>query len=338
MSLILTLSPELKRRLVYANLAIFIMLAFGTLGIHYIEGFTWLESIYFTAATVTTVGYGDYVPVTRNGRIFTMFFILLGVGTFLYALSILAQALIHAEIISALGIRRKTREMEKLKNHYIVCGAGRVGKRIINELQKKNIPFVVIEQNPEKTDGLEFFTNEFFLTADATLEENLKTAGVEKAKGLAACLANDASNVYVVLTSRSLNKNLHIVSRAVEEQAEPILIQAGANRVVSPTIIGSLSMSRALLKPAIADFMETIVAESLDLVFEEILIGRKSPYANVKLKDTNISSELKLLVVAIRKSSGEMVFNPSSKTTILEGDLLVVIGNAESMKQLVELN
>lgn len=329
------LSPAIKRRIVYATLAIFLMIVVGTIGFHFIENISWRESIYLATATVTTVGYGDIAPQTPLGQVFTTFFMLVGVGTVLYALSVLAQVFIQSEIFAALGIRRRTKEMENLENHYIVCGAGRVGKRIISALRKEKHPFVVIELNEEKTVKLELNGKEFVLNADATLDKNLRIAGVEKAKGLVTCLPEDASNVYVVLTARNLNRNLHIVSRAVEEQAEPKLIQAGANRVVSPLIIGSMSMSRALLKPAIADFMESIVAESLDLVFEEITIGNKSRYVGKMLKETNISNELNLLVVAIRQSDGDMTFNPSATTRILSGDLLIVVGNAESMQKLI---
>ena len=145
-------------------------------------------------------------------------------------------------------------------------------------------------------------------------------------------------NVYVVLTARGLNPDLHIVARAVEEQAEPKLIRAGASRVVAPIIIGSQSMARALLKPAIADFMDSIVAETLDLVFEEVAIDSTSPYANGYLKDTNLASELSLIVVAIRRKGGELAFQPKGDTLIEDGDLLIVIGKAESVQRLVETN
>ena len=339
MSLISTisiLSANTRRRLFYATLAILLMIVLGAIGFHYIENLNWRESIYLSTATVTTVGYGDIVPKTENGKLFTSIFMVVGVGTVLYALSVLAQSFIQSELLAVMGVRRRTKEMENLKDHYIVCGAGRVGKKIIGSLRRESTPFVVIERNEDKTSHFELDKHEFVLNADATLDENLRAAGVKRAKGLVTCLENDASNVYVVLTARNLNKNLHIVSRAVEEQAEPKLIQAGANRVVSPLIIGSMSMSRALLKPAIADFMESIVAEHLDLVFEEILIGDKSPYVGKMLKDTNISNELNLLIVAIRQNDGEMTFNPSATTKILNGDLLIVVGNAENMQQLVQ--
>jgi voltage-gated potassium channel len=227
--------------------------------------------------------------------------------------------------------------MEKLKNHFIVCGAGRVGRRIIRNLQKERLPFVIIENDPRKLTDIES-NGHHVLVGDATLEENLILAGVRRAQGLATCLADDAANVYVVLTARGLNDDMHIVARAVEEEAEPKLIRAGANRVVAPTIIGSQSMARALLKPAIADFMDSIVAETLDLVFEEVAVPSYSPLAGKRLKETNLSRELSLIVIAIRRKSGHLHFHPVGETSIEEGDLLIVVGKADSMKALVESN
>lgn len=328
-----TLTSDLKKRLLHAHVLIIMMICIGTICFHFIEGLSWSNSLYLTSATVTTVGYGDIYPVTPQGRLFTTVFMLAGVGLVLYALSILAQAFIQTEVFSALGIRRKNKEMDNLSDHFIICGAGRVGRRIITSFNKEGIPFVVIEQNESRLERLELGGNQYELRGDATLEANLIQAGVGRARGLAACLAEDAANLYVVLTARNLNENLHIVSRAVEEQAEPRLIQAGANRVVAPTIIGSLSMARALTKPAIADFMDSIVAENLDLVFEELAITPRSKYVGQLLKETNLSRELNLLIVAIRRQNGEMIFNPSSESRILEHDLLIVIGNAESMQK-----
>jgi len=331
------LSKITRRRLGFATLAILSMITFGSLGFYFLENQSLLDSVYNATQTVTTVGYGDLPPRTRAGKVFAVFFMLSGVGTVLYALTVLAQAIIHSEIIETMDFRRKTREIDKLENHFIVCGAGRVGRRIIRNLQKQNLPFVLIEKDEKKISEFEE-DGAHILIEDATLEENLLRAGVRRAKGLATCLADDADNVYVVLTARDLNENLHIVARAVEEQAEPKLIRAGANRVVAPTIIGSQSMARALLKPAIADFMDSIVAETLDLVFEEIAIKNASPYVDKQLRETNISSRLNLLIVAIRRKGGEMIFQPSADELIREGDLLIVIGKAEAMQKLVEIS
>lgn len=327
-------SMLVRRRLVYAFGAIFLVITFGAFSFHLIEGYSLIDSFYLATETVTTVGYGDFTPKSTFGRLFAIFFMLVGGGTVLYALSSLVQSIVQSEILSVAASRRKEREMEKLKDHYIVCGSGRVGRRIIRSLETQKIPFVVIESNEKRIPEL-IERGSLVIIGDATLEENLSKAGVERAKGLATCLPDDADNVYVVLTARGMNENLHIVARAVEEEAEPKLIRAGANRVVAPTIIGSQSMARALLKPAIADFMDSIVAENLDLVFEEVPIHSDSIYANKMLKETNIRSELDLVIVAIRRKNGEMRFQPDGETLIKEGDLLIAIGRAESMAKLI---
>jgi len=331
------MSKITRRRLLNASLTIVGMIFFGAIVFRFLEDWDWLVSFYMATETVTTVGYGDFPPKTDAGRVFAIFFMLLGGGTVLFAITTLIQSVIQSEIIDALDLRRKTKEMDKMQNHYIVCGAGRVGRRIIRYLQKEKLPFVIIERDERKVAEFEN-DNLSILIADATNEATLIQAGVERAKGLATCLADDAANVYVVLTARGINEKMHIVARAVEEQAEPKLIRAGANRVVAPTIIGSQSMARALLKPAIADFMDSIVAETLDLVFEEIAINLHSPFVNKLLSETNLSRELSLIVIAIRRKDGELYFHPTGETKINEGDLLIVVGKADSMQKFVEVN
>jgi voltage-gated potassium channel len=197
-------------------------------------------------------------------------------------------------------------------------------------MQRAKCPFVVIEREQQKVADL-LERGEHVIVGDATLEEILKEAGVERARALAACLPNDADNLYVVLLARDLNEQLHIVARAVEEQAEPKLVRAGANRVVSPTIIGSRRMAEALIKPALADFMDSITAENLDLGFDEVELRPGSVYVGHKLKYTNIRSELDVVIVAIRRRHGEMIFNPTGDTILEGGDLLIAIGRAESL-------
>jgi len=256
-----------------------------------------------------------------------------GVGTAGYLLSAAVQALVRSEILATYGERRRQREMSKLRDHYIICGAGRVGTRIVREMRRAGVPFVAVESNALLAAELELPDTQI-LIRDATLDETLVEAGIERARGLAACLPDDADNLYVVLTARTLNPRLHIVARAVEELAEPKLIRAGANRVIAPTIIGSHRMAQALLKPAVADFMDSITAESLDLGFEQVEVAPDSSLAGRKLKETTIRSALDIVVAAIRRAGGEMIFNPSGDTQIREGDLLIGIGRAESLAEL----
>jgi voltage-gated potassium channel len=254
----------------------------------------------------------------------------------LYALTATVQAIVQSELIETFGQRRQSRKMSRLRNHFIVCGAGRVGSHLVRGLLGSAETFVVIERDPQRVAEL-VELGVTVLVRDATLEESLREAGVEHARGLAACLPDDADNVYVVLTARDLNPQMHIVARAAEEQAEPKLIRAGANRVVAPTIIGGHRMAMALTKPAVDDFLGSITANKLELAFEQLEVGPASILAGQKLSETNIRSELDIVVVSIRRSDGKILFNPSGDATIESGDILIAIGHAESLMKLAVL-
>ncbi len=322
-----------RASLFYSLAALGGVVAFGTVGFSVVEGWALLDSLYMTVMTVTTVGYGPPHALTPAGRNFSIFFMVLGVGTAGYLLSTAVQSLVRSEIVAAYGERRRQREMGKLREHFIICGAGRVGRRIVAEMRRAGVPFIVVESNALLASDLQL-PDAQVLVRDATLDETLVAAGVERAAGLAACLPDDAANLYVVLTARGINPALRIVARAVEESAEPKLVRAGANRVIAPTIIGSHRMAQALLKPAVADFMDSITAETLDLAFEQVEVAGGSPLEGRRLKETNIRSRLDIVVAAIRRAGGEMIFNPSGDTQIRGGDMLIGIGRAESMQEL----
>jgi voltage-gated potassium channel len=322
--------------LAYSLAALAGVVAFGTVGFTLVEGWSLLDSLYMTTMTVTTVGYGPPLPLTPAGRNFSILFMVVGVGTAGYLLSTAVQSLVRSEILAAYGERRRQREMSKIHQHFIICGAGRVGRRIVAEMRRAGAPFVVVESNALLAAALHLPDSQV-LIRDATLDETLVEAGVERAAGLASCLPDDAANLYVVLTARTLNPSLRIVSRAVEESAEPKLVRAGANRVIAPTIIGSHRMAQALLKPAVEDFMDSITAETLDLAFEQVEVAHGSGLEGRKLKDTDIRSRLDVVVAAIRRADGEMIFNPSDETQIRAGDMLIGIGRAESMLELTAL-
>src|SRR6476469_1748551 len=325
-----------NRRILFATAAVLVVIAFGTVGFRVIEGWSILDSLYVAVQTVTTVGYGDRTPATQNGRIFSTVFMLAGVGVVLYALTSAVHAIVQSELVATFGQRRMSRRMSKLRNHFIVCGAGRVGFNLIRALIGSAEMFIVIETDPQKVAELTEL-GVIALVRDATLEESLREAGVEHARGLAACLPDDADNVYVVLTARDLNPHMHIVARAAEEQAEPKLIRAGANRVVAPTIIGGHRMAMALTKPAVDDFIGSITANKLELAFEQLEVDAGSTLVGQKLSETNIRSELDIVVVSIRRSGGEILFNPSGEATIQNGDILIGIGHAESLMKLAAL-
>ena len=329
-------SSQTGFRIRLAIIAVVLAIAFGTLSFHLIEGWSLLDSLYVTAQTVTTVGFGDITPHTLHGRMFATFFMLVGVGVVLYALTATVQSIVQSELVATFGQRRLSRKMSKLRNHFIICGAGRVGSHLIRDLLQAGELFIVIERDPEKVAEL---TDKgvVVLVRDATLEQSLREAVVEHARGLAACLPDDADNVYVVLTARDLNSKLHIVARAAEEQAEVKLVRAGANRVIAPTIIGGHRMAVALMKPAVSDFIDSITASRLELTFEQVEVESSSSLVGQKLRDTNIRSKLDIVIVSIRRSDGQMLFNPSGEAPIENGDMLIAIGHPEALMKLNKL-
>lgn len=322
-----------RARIRIVLMAVLAALLLGTVTFHLLEGWSILDSLYVTAQTVTTVGFGDLTPRTALGRIFATLFMVVGVGIVLYALTSTVQSIVHSELFAQYGHSRK---MSKLRDHFIVCGAGRVGSHLIRGLRAVDATFVVIETDSAKVEALTDL-NIPVLPRDATLEDTLHEAGVEHARGLATCLPDDADNVYVVLTARDLNPNIHIVARAAEEQAESKLIRAGANRVVAPTIIGGHRMAMALTKPAVGDFLDSITANHLELGFEQLEVDAVSTLVGRKLSETVIRSELNIVVVSIRRNDGKIIFNPSGEAKIEAGDMLIAIGNAESLKRLNDL-
>jgi len=311
-------------------MAVLLAILLGTVVFHLLEGWSILDSLYVTVQTVTTVGFGDLTPRTAIGRLFATFFMMLGVGVVLYALTSTVQSIVHSELFARYGHSRK---MSKLRDHFIICGAGRVGSHLIRSLRAVDGVFLVIESDQGKVEAL-MNLGIPTLVRDATLEESLIEAGVQHARGIATCLPDDADNVYVVLTARDLNPRIHIVARAAEEQAESKLIRAGANRVVAPTIIGGHRMAMALTKPAVGDFLDSVTANDLELGFEQLEVDPVSSLVGRKLSETVIRSELNIVIVSIRRDDGKIIFNPSGETKIEGGDMLIAIGNPESLSRL----
>jgi voltage-gated potassium channel len=320
----------------YAFLALVGAILFGTIGFKIIEGWSIGDSLYVTMQTLTTVGYGDIPPHNPAGRAFAVVVMLMGVGGVALAASTIVQSIVQSELVSTFGQRRQSRKMKKLSDHYVICGSGRVGSHLVRDMVGANQSFVVIENDPQRAaDFSQRGIN--VLVGDATLEESLREVGVERARGLAACLPNDADNVYVVLTARDLNPNLRIVARAAEEQAEAKLLRAGANHVVAPTIIGGHRMAVALTKPAVSEFMDSITANEIGLGLEQVEVDSASDLVGLELRNTAIRSELDVVIISIRRQDGEIIFNPAGDCEILAGDILIAIGRAESLARLNEM-
>jgi len=316
---------------------IFGLLGFGTLGLKIIMKLPWFDCFYFTLITITTIGYGELPGMTRAAQVFTVFLIVLGVGSIGYALSSAAKAVVESELVSTFGKRRMFKDISKLEGHYIVCGAGRIGLRVIREIDRRGQEFVVIESDESIAERL-LALGYLVLMGDATNEDVLRGAGIDRAKGLVAAVSSDPDNLYITLTARDINKELMIVCRANDESAVKRLQKAGANRVVSPAITGSNQMAQMLLRPAVADFLELAsMTEKMELEMEQTEIHEGSPFIGTALKDTTIRAELNVIIIGIKRADSSMIFNPSADTIIEARDSLVAIGSHANLERLEKM-
>lgn len=318
-------------RLAIALLVVLSLFIIGTFGYHFIEGLNYLESFYLTSLTLTTVGYGDYYPHTRPGMVFTITLVLFGVGAMLYTFGLMAETMIGGRLQVLLGRGRLKKMIDKMGNHYIICGCGRIGYLICRELYMENVDFVVIEKDPEVIQKIdeEGFT---CLKGDATHDKTLLAAGIKRAKGIVTVLPSDAENLYVILTAKELNPEIYILSRTEEEESEKRLLRAGANRVVSPYILGGMKMAMAIMRPAMLDFIEISTSrQNLELRMEEFSLGDKSPLIGKTLKESGIRQLFGLIIVAVKKDSGKMTYNPTAAYRIEKGDRLVAMGEEENL-------
>lgn len=326
---------ELRKRLVLAFLLIASVIVLGTAGYSVIEGWTLFDSLYMTIITLTTVGYREVHPLSGSGMVFTIILIMGGVGTVFYSLGVGAQIIIEGELQEVYGRRRLEKKIRGLKDHYIVCGYGRMGRIICRELKAKNIDFVVIEK---KSGTMHEKGSVLILEGDATSDESLIEVGIERARGLISVLPTDAENLFVVLSARGLKPGLFIVARAGEEGSEQKLLRAGANRVVSPYHIGGLRMAHTILKPAVVDFIEfATMSGNIDLQMEEVIVQAQSALAGRTLDECGIGRELGIIVVAVKKDTGGMQFNPTFRTLIKEGDTLIALGEISKLKILEDM-
>ena len=326
------------KRISYSVLALLLIVSLGMLGYHLLEGWNWFDSLYMTIITLATIGYSEIHPLTHAGRIFTIILIVLGVTAAGFIFTMLTQALVETQLAATYGRRKLFRDISKLKNHYIICGAGRVGIRIIDEFKKKGVEYVIIERDPVIAERL-LTQGELVLMGDATHESVLEGANLKTARSLIAAASSDAENVYIALTARGINPDLYIVARANDQAAERQMMRAGVNKVVSPALMGSHRMAQAAMSPAVADFIElTTMTESLDLIFEQVRIEPGSSLAGKKIKDSGIRSEHSVMIVAITDHEGKMHFNPDGNQDLLVGDLLIAIGTSIGLKKLAEIS
>jgi voltage-gated potassium channel len=313
------------------------LLAGGTLGYQLVEGWNWFDALYMTVITITTVGFQEVHPEGPGGRVFTMVLALGGVFTAFYAAAEFIRAIVTGEIRTVLGRQRMESRLEKLSEHFVVCGLGRMGRLVAEEFSSAGLPFVVVDRDPKVLEGFDV-PHGIPLVGDATADDVLRRAGVERARALVTAAASDADNLFITMSARLINEQLFIVARAETEGADVKLRRAGASRVVSPYNIGGHRVAQAVLRPNAMDFIELATQSGhLELQIEEVAVRAASVLVGRTLKASPVRSELGIIVVAIKKPGGPMAFNPSPNTALEAGDVLIALGRRRQLDRLEEM-
>jgi len=315
--------------------ALVALVVIGVLGFHFIEGWTFFDGFYMVLTTITSIGYGEIHPLSHAGRLFNSFIIITGVGLVLLLVGGASRTLLEFELQSLFGRRRMDREISRLTGHYIICGAGRVGRSAARELARRPLPFVVVDANEEK---LQKYASEGWLTqvGDATQAPVLQQLRIEHALGLVAATTTDAINIYIILTARSLNPNIKIIARAAEEEAEKHLLTAGADSVVSPYRFAGYRIAQTFMRPNVVDFFDTAMNKQRPLEIEEVKVEKGARFAGQSLEGSRIRQELGVIVLAIKGEHTAMRFNPPPDEVIHEGDHLIAMGDPEGLRRLEE--
>ncbi|HET7184204.1 MAG TPA: potassium channel protein [Terriglobales bacterium] len=322
------------RNLKLVALALAVLFGLGTAGFHVMEGWTWFDSFYMVLITVTTIGYSEVHPLSHSGEVFNVFIIIIGVGLVFLLIGVVAQALLEFELTQFFGRRRMEREIDRLSGHFIICGAGRVGRSTARELARKPAPFVIIENADTKMERLP--PEWLVIRGDATQEATLRQAQIERARGLVAATTTDATNIYIVLTARGLNPELKIIARASEEDAEKHLKTAGADSVISPYHFAGHRIAQSFLRPHVLDFIDSATVRlGVDLEIAEIEVGARSRYVGQTFRTSKMRSDTGIIVLAVKRD-GSMRFNPAPDDRIEAGDTLIAMGEPAGLRKLEE--
>jgi voltage-gated potassium channel len=327
------LEQTVRRAFQLSGLLLFILCA-GVLGYHYIEGWSLFDSLYMTVITLATVGYGETHPLTLTGRAFTIFLILGGMSIIFYALTEITTFVVEGEMTGIIRRRRMNRQIGKLKNHYILCGAGRSGSHVLNELRKTGRTCVVIEKDPAKVRHL---LNEQVpvIEGEATEDQVLRSAGIARAAGLVSALPSDKDNLFVVITARGLNPSLRIVSKVEEIAARDKFLRSGADTAVSANFIGGMRMASELIRPATVSFLDTMLYGTPSLRVDEVTIPPTSRFIGVPLDKCEPIRASGVVLVSLKDNSkAGFRFNPPQDTRLKSGDTLIVIGDRPQFEQL----
>lgn len=329
---------NIKNKIVFSSLVLISLITVGVFGYSIFLNLNFIDALYMTIITISTVGFKEVAEMTQTAKLFSVVLILFSVVTVSYLVTTIASYFVEGDIKEALKRRKMENKIEKMKNHYIICGAGKTGQAVIDVFLKRGVPFVVVDEREEAVNKL-IEKGIVAYCGNATEEEVLNKVKLTKAKGLVTALSKDSLNLYVVLTARELNPDLNIVAKAVEKHAHHKLIKAGANNTISPNEIGGRRMAVSLLRPTVISFLDSIIQTGeLDLDLEDVLINEGSELCNLTLKSANIPTKTGLIVLAIsKKDESRLRFNPSSEEKLELGDSMIVLGTEDQVKTLQKI-
>jgi voltage-gated potassium channel len=292
------------------------------------------DAFYMTLITISTVGFGEIKPLSHGGRILTAFIIISGISVLTYTLGQVVKIFVEGELTQLLGRRKLEKQISRLNDHYIICGYGRIGKIICQELADDTIPFIVIEQNPDLVETLEQ-DRYLYINMDATTEDALLKAGIMRAKGIVTVVHSDADNVFITLTAKGLRPEIFILARSSDEENQEKLLRAGASRVVCPYLMGGRRMFQVLKRPTVTDFIDIATTDTqLGLRMEEAQVSTKSSLVGKTLVESHIRQDFGVIIVAIKQPTGTMIYNPLPTEKLEGGDVIVVIGKKEDLKRM----
>ncbi|MGO9255528.1 MAG: potassium channel family protein [Bryobacteraceae bacterium] len=327
---------RIARRFIYLLAAVGVTLATGTVGFVLIDHYPTFDAFYMTLITMTTVGYGEVHPLSHAGRVFNSFLIAFGVTTIFIAIGAMTQTIIEREFGEAIGKRRNKRMIDKLKDHYIICGIGRVGRGAAAELHHAGVPFVVVDSNPERVERA-MVAGMLAVVADATRDETLHQVGIESARGLVAALATDADNLFVLLSAKGLNPRIYVAVRAAEEGAEAKMRRAGADAVFAPYSLTGHRLAQSLLRPHVVQFLDLTENIGMDIAIEQMRVAETSEMVAKSIQEMQLGRDIGVIVLAIRRADGRMIFNPTADAAMHAGDYLIVMGSQENLRTLENL-
>ncbi len=329
---------DFRRRIVPILLLPVVLLGVATAGYMIIEGWSLIDALYMAAITMTTVGFGEVQPLSSNGRLFTILIIMIGVGVVAYGFSTLLEYVLTANLAEKFRRRRMSREIEKLEDHVIVCGYGRVGQSAVDGLKNSSRAVVVIDKDAEKNISGDREGAAFFVVGDAGSDEALIQAGIERAWGMIVCTGDDSLNLFIVLSARSLNPDLYIVTRSINAENERKMRRAGANRVVSPYQIGGKHMANIVIRPHVTDFFDVVTLNGgIELWVEELVIEQDSPLVGQSVGKIDVRRRTGVTLVALLRRASDAAFMPDADTYLEAGDRLIVLGTREQLAALERL-